>query len=50
MTWTDQWNNNSFDFDASKYAGETITLITRNGSSTSNREIADRQTLWIPYL
>ena len=48
MTSTDY--DGTFEFDASKYAGETITLITRNGSSTSNREIADRQTIWIPYL
>ena len=30
----------TFSFDASKYAGQTITLITHNGSGTDDREVA----------
>ena len=44
------WASGSFDFNASDYAGQTITLITRNGSSTTDREIAVRQSIYIPYL
>ena len=39
-----------FNFDASDYAGETITLITRNGYNTTDREIGNRQSIYIPYL
>ena len=44
------WASGSFDFDASDYAGQTITLITRNGSSTTDREIAERQSIYIPKM
>ena len=44
------WASGNFDFNASDYAGQTITLITRNGSSTTDREIAVRQSIYIPYL
>ena len=40
----------TFEFDASKYAGETITLITRNGYSTDSREVANRQSIMLPRL
>ena len=45
-----KWSDGTFDFDASEYAGETITLIARNGSSTDDREVAPRQRVWIPQL
>ena len=40
----------TFSFDVSKYAGETITVLIRNGYHNDDREISNRKSIWIPYL